>query len=379
VQNATASVDTNGVVSVTPNAGFTGVITLLLGVRDNQPHQGRPTNLDNPDAFDTETITLTVRSGDVVNLPPIAVSTTATAVANQPNSLQLTGQTANPGQATQTLTYTIVASPANGSITQFNPNTGTFVYTPSRNFLGTDTVRFLVTDAGAPGPSLSSQVATLTILVGGTRTGSVRLLDGVLLVSAPPRRSGTNNIRVEEVGGAIRVLINGRFDSVQPATGDVDRIVVYGSTANDRIVVDPSITQPTTLNGGRGGRNVLRAGGGKSRLHGWWGQNTLVGGPARNALVGRQKHVEFRPSADTTVMYAGQGYLGNFDDKAVYPTSAFGVFPDGPPKGTYFRQQGGRIVEAPTPPQRIVRIDRTRIGTSSVPNLQFGSPPWGER
>ena len=59
VQNATATVDANGLVTVTPTAGFLGDINLLVGVRDQTDRSGTG-NLDAPRNFDYKRVTLNV-------------------------------------------------------------------------------------------------------------------------------------------------------------------------------------------------------------------------------------------------------------------------------------------------------------------------------
>lgn len=368
VQNATATVDANGVVTVTPNTNFTGVINLLVGVRDDKTHAGRPTDLNNPDNYDTQAITLTVRNGEVVNLPPIASSTTVSVPGNQSSVVQLTGITANPASSTQTLTFNLLSQPSHGSISAFDPATGQLTYTPAANFQGTDTIQFQVTDTGAPAPSLTSQPATLTIQVGGLTTGLVRLLDGVLIVTAPERVDrGTNEILVNLSGDTIRVQINGEFDQLQPTLDEVDRVVVYGSKANDRIVVSPDIDLPTTLNGGRGGRNRLVAGSGQARLHGWFGQNILRGGPNRDALIGREGHAIFRQPDRSDQLFLGQGALARRKSFVTYPTADFDVRPSAPPRGQFYRFVNDQIVPIAAPKLRLRRIDVTRIGVNTTP------------
>jgi cyclophilin family peptidyl-prolyl cis-trans isomerase len=62
--NVTVSIDqADGRVTVTPASGFTGVVSLLVGVRDQIDRSGTGI-LDNPSNFNTQVITLTV-SGDI--------------------------------------------------------------------------------------------------------------------------------------------------------------------------------------------------------------------------------------------------------------------------------------------------------------------------
>ena len=60
VQNATATVDSNGIVTLTPKAGFTGVINLLVGVTNKA---GSTAGLSgNPSDYDTQKMTVTVQA-----------------------------------------------------------------------------------------------------------------------------------------------------------------------------------------------------------------------------------------------------------------------------------------------------------------------------
>ena len=60
VQNATASVDANGLVTVVPNPGYIGPIDLLVGVRDQTNRAGTGQPLDSPTNFSTENIVINV-------------------------------------------------------------------------------------------------------------------------------------------------------------------------------------------------------------------------------------------------------------------------------------------------------------------------------
>ena len=259
----TATVDANGVVTVTPVAGFTGVINLVVGVRD-QTLRGGTTSLTDAGNFDTQRITLTVTDGAVVNLKPIATNGFTAVPTGSPTPVQLLGNTANPGSA-QTLQFVLASSPANGTVSNFDATTGTFTYTPNPGFLGNDTLQFQVRDVGDPGPSLDSDLATQTFVVTGANTGAVRLIDGVLVVTPPPKASlqdkSTNTVLVQQVGDNVQVLVNGVADINQPLASDLLRIVVFGTKNSDTISVSPSVTVPTTLDGGHGGDNNVAAGG----------------------------------------------------------------------------------------------------------------------
>lgn len=157
VTNATATVDAQGNVTVTPTAGFTGTITLTVGVRDQT---NRSSALESAANYDTQRITVRVIS----NVAPTAHPQTATVIQNTPTSIQLSGDTGN-SDTSQTLTYTIVNQTANGTISNFDASTGKLTYTPKANFLGSDSFTFRVRDSGQPTPNLDSSDVTVTLSV----------------------------------------------------------------------------------------------------------------------------------------------------------------------------------------------------------------------
>lgn len=355
VTNATATVDANGVVRVTPTAGFTGVINLLVGV--GGPNASTSTVGD----WDTQAITLTVNGGPEVNLPPIALSGTSTAVLGTPSQIQLSGDTANPNSQ-QTLSFEIVTFPSNGTVSSFDASTGQFIYTPNPGFQGTDTLTFRVRDVGNPTPNLASaNVATQTILVGGGNTGAVRLIDDVLVVSAPPRRDSVpNTIRIRQTtDGKVVAEVNGLLDAIQPFAEDLTKLVVYGSKTDDNIIVESSVTVPSTIDGGRGGTNTIQASGATSRGHVWFGQNRYTGGPQTDRIIGRAGQFRVRSSGGADVVFAGMPKR-----RATLHRRAL------PPAGTFYRLINGVLVKRPTPSASTQPTDLVDSGDDgTVPGL----------
>ncbi len=343
----TATVDANGVVTVTPAAGFTGVIPLVVGVRD-QTNRSGGANLDVASNYDTQAMSVTVTNGTVVNLQPIATAASVTVPTSTPTTIQLAGNTANPGSS-QTLTFSIVTPPTHGTISNFNASTGTLTYTPNANFLGADSLAFNVTDVGAPTPNLTSTTAIETITVGGANTGAVRLIGNVLVVTPPPKASladkSRNTISVDEVGGNIQVTFNGLVDATMPAASSLDRIVVYGSKNSDTVSIGSEVLIPTTLDGGHGGVNFLSAGGGPSTLFGWFPRlNVLKGGTANDLLVGRAGVVRFKKSGGNDILYVGSVTpRRHYNRKVTFGSSLFGNTP-GYPHGTYYRFIGKKLI-----------------------------------
>ena len=93
-----------------------------------------------------------------INFTPFAGPTTVTANENSPTSVQLVGQSGYPASSTPgTLSYTILTQPAHGTISQFNPATGSLVYTPLPGYYGPDSFQYQVL---AMGPQTSPATTT---------------------------------------------------------------------------------------------------------------------------------------------------------------------------------------------------------------------------
>lgn len=348
VTNGTATVDANGVVRVTPTQGFTGVISLLVGVRDQTNRLGTGQTIENIGNYDTQRISLTVNNGQFVNLKPIALTVNATVGDGESTTVQLAGDTANPNSPSQTLQYSLLSAPSNGTVSNFDATTGTFTYTPNADFFGTDSLTYQVRDVGDPTPNLESDAATVTITVGGAQTGAVRVIDRVLVVTPLPASTivekRVNTILVNRVGNAIQVRINGVLDANQPDVADLDRIVVYGSKASDTVRVGREVQVPTTLDGGHGGVNLLTAGGASSTMFGWFRRrNVLKGGPANDRLSGRVGLVKFVRSGGNDQLFAGEPRLGHRNRSAIFPGKQFGAKPQ-PPRGTFYKFIGKTLV-----------------------------------
>jgi cyclophilin family peptidyl-prolyl cis-trans isomerase len=319
-----------------------------------------------PTATESFTVTVGSYSGPTdpsINFVPFANPTTANVAQSQATTVTLNGASGYPDTtATTALTYSLLSQPAHGTVTNFNPTTGTLTYTPNPGFLGTDTFNYQVTAApptggGAAvnnGPngspvSTTSNPGTVTITVSPTppvNTGAVRRLGTVLLITPLPNwnRHKTNTIDVIQVpapSGAkdtnpiIQVFVNGQLDTTQPAIDTIDDIIAFGSKANDKITIDPSVTLPSVIDGGHGGRNVLKGGSTETLEHGWFGINTMIGGTGPNQLIGRAGHVKFRPSSATDLIFAGQ------------PKRRTPLLHATPPGGTFYVYKKGQLIPVP--------------------------------
>lgn len=321
VTNATVNINqTTGEVQVTPQAGFTGALNLLVGVRDGVDRSGTG-NLNNPSNYDRQNITLNF-SNDAPT-PPLASPLNIDRTPYEEFvDIQLVGTQGNPDATS--LTYTIRTQPTKGTLTNFDPATGTVRYTANAGYIGNDSFTYTVTDNFG----LTSSPATVTINAIGQNTRAVRLQNDILVVTPPPGRAN-NVIELLSIGnGMIRVVVNGIADEQQPFESNIRRIVLFGSKNNDTFAIDPSITVPATINGGMGGTNTLKAGGGRAILQGWYGKhNTLQGGSQKDILTGRAGKVRFLKSEGNDVMFAGNS--GS---------------PKSGPRGTFYRWVGNRLV-----------------------------------
>lgn len=326
VTNATVNINqTTGVVQITPNAGFTGPMNLIVGIRDQVDRTGTG-NLDNPGNYDQQKITMRFQA----NAPAVPVAVPQTVDRTQEVgdvTIQLVGQPGDPSQPT-TLTYALKTFPTNGTLLNFDPNTGKVVYRPDPTYIGGDTFQFTVTDSAG----LTSTPATVTIIGPAGDTRAVRVQNGLLIVTPPPGKK-VNNVQITTVEGLLRVTVNGTIDQQQPFASNVKRIVFFGSKANDNLYVDPAITIPATLNGGMGGYNHISAGSVGSILHGWYGRfNVLTGSPQKDLMSGRGKRTHFVKTAGNDQMFTGD--------------------PNAPihgPKGVFYKWVGNKLVPLPTP------------------------------
>ncbi|WP_158633671.1 peptidylprolyl isomerase [Tautonia sociabilis] len=359
-----------GTLTYTPNTNFAGEDLFTYTVTDVGPPTPNSTSAE-------ATVRVSVSSGEMRNVPPTATPQQVTVQANTPVAVQLTGQTGNP-ESGQTLTYILDTSQTRGTVTNFDPNTGTLTYTPPTNFIGNDSLSFRVRDVGPPEPNLESEPATVTFNVtGAVDTGAVRQVGSVLLVTPEPgrlHRPDPNTVMVTLVDGRITVSVNGQIDQFRPLASDLERVVVYGTKASDTITISPEVPLLATLDGGLGGINKINAGDLPSRLHGWFGRNTLRGGAARDELIGRLGQVRFLPSDGNDLAFAGEP--NRFPSRGSNAHDGQGE----PPIGQFFRFVNNRLVPVPTPPPRASgkiilnpSTPRTSVPTFNLPGEQ--DPP----
>ena len=371
VTNGTATVSSTGLVTLTPTTGYTGPISLLVGVRDDTNRAGT-TSIESPGNYQYHTITVNVSTSSTpVAVRPLAEPSTVAVPTLGGTTIQLAGSNPNTTE-TAPLTYAIVTQPTNGTLTNFNAATGTFTYTPNAGYLGSDAVQYTVTD---PTSGLTSFVGTATINVTEASTGAVRFLaddlsnsttgPGVLVVTPLPRTDGgTNTIGVTTSNGNIVVTVNGVTDVLQPTVANVDSIVVYGSKANDNITIAPDVTNPVTLSGGTFGKNNIQAGGGPATEEGWYGKNTLAQGSSNNFQFGRAGKVTFVKSTGTSdAVFAGTpGHFNGESKVRILPSL---------PTGTFYTISGKKLIKTTNP---FDAQNKALVGTSQKTGNKSSTP-----
>ena len=141
----------------------------------------------------------------VTNVPPVANAQSVATSINTAKLITLTGS----DPANLPLTYFIVSNPAHGTLSLFNTNTGTVIYTPSTNYTGGDSFTFSVNNG-----QTNSAPATVSINVSATSGADVQVtLFGPALATVGDVFSFTNS--VTNAGPA--TAVNTRVTNALPA------------------------------------------------------------------------------------------------------------------------------------------------------------------
>jgi cyclophilin family peptidyl-prolyl cis-trans isomerase len=351
---ATATVSSTGLVTVTPTNGYTGPVDLIVGVTDGTDRTGTGT-ASAPANYSLQNVVVDV--GSFSAAPTInPVATPITGSISQNVQIQLSATNPSGGQ----LTYTVQGGESDGAFTQPTNATasvdanGLVTVIPTAGYTGP--IDLLVgvrdqTNRAGTGASLDSPTnySTENIVVNigqPASTGAVRFIpdasssaSGNLVISPLPRPSkkAHNTIEVTQQDGNIEAIVNGVIDLNQPAINNVDSIIVYGSKANDRITIDPSLTMPVYLSGGDGGHDVLIAGGGQTREQGWHSANTVEKqGEAQNFDFGK---------AGTVTVVQGSGHSNVIFQGSIYKPKGHSRIRRYPPipNGTYYKFVKGKL------------------------------------
>jgi len=146
----------NGIVTYTPDANFSGAASFEYQVCDNGNTNGSP---DPQCAVGIVNVAVTP-----VNDAPSANSQSVTTNSNTPVVILLTGNDLETAAAD--LVFEVTVSPAHGSLSGSGAN---LTYTPNTNYSGPDSFQFTVRDTGdGSAAALTSAAATVSITVNDT-------------------------------------------------------------------------------------------------------------------------------------------------------------------------------------------------------------------
>jgi uncharacterized delta-60 repeat protein len=126
----------DGTFSYAPEANYTGAVTFTYYVTDGE--------------LDSDAVMVTINV-DTVNDPPVANDQSVSTPEDIAKDITLTASDIDG----DTLTYSVVDGPANGSLTGTAPN---LIYTPNDGFNGADSLIFKVNDG-----TVDSNIATISI------------------------------------------------------------------------------------------------------------------------------------------------------------------------------------------------------------------------
>ena len=134
--NGTLTILPNGDFVYTPNTGYVGPDQFVYILCDNGV----------PSLCDTATAYILIQNP--ANQPPIARNDINNTLLNTPVSGSVATNDEEPDG--DNVIFTQLTSTTNGTITGFNPATGTYTYTPNAGFIGTDVFTYSICDDGIP-------------------------------------------------------------------------------------------------------------------------------------------------------------------------------------------------------------------------------------
>jgi hypothetical protein len=138
--NGTLVLNPNGTFTYTPTSGFFGQDTFRYQVCDN----GIPSLCDTAMVV----INVLIDNNAASNNPPAAQDDAVMTYVNTPKMGDLKANDSDPNGNTLTYNTTPLSNPAHGTVV-INPN-GTFTFTPTAGFIGSDQFKYVVCDNGTP-------------------------------------------------------------------------------------------------------------------------------------------------------------------------------------------------------------------------------------
>jgi PKD repeat protein len=174
-----------------------------------------------------------------------------------------------------------------GTVRPFAPAGAAGALAPGHTYAaaGTYVVRLTVRDDDGATTVVERSIEVKVADVQADASGALTLVVG--------GTTGGDRVRVDADGaGGITVSVGGR--AIGTFTQALARVVVYGQSGDDQILVGGDVAVPVELFGGDGddqlhggaGDDVLVGGDGADQLHGGNGRDVMIGGDGRDKLTG---------------------------------------------------------------------------------------------
>lgn len=247
-QNGNPAVAT---VTLTPDVDLSGTVQLIMGVRDTATHGGT-TTAENQENYNTQKFVLTVTP---VNHAPNAPGGSSSTAVNTNVNFTLPGDDGDADK-TQTLTFTKVSGPSNGSLTITDPATGAATYVPNANFQGVDSFTYQIKDNGGTdnNGADTSTIATYTIRVGVITPSGLTLLP-----SSDTGASSTDRVTSDDTptfnvtaptGSSVVLRVNDRVNVAMTETGSGTGLFT-ATLSRDQVRVGANQVVATSTTGGQ--------------------------------------------------------------------------------------------------------------------------------
>lgn len=207
--NGTVVLTLDGLLVYTPDVDYNGMDYFTYVVCDN----GMPT------LCDTAFVTLFVGDTD---LPPLANDDTVLTYLNNSITTPIVANDSDPDNTADELTVTILDNPNNGTFTELN---NIWSYTPNTNFVGTDTIVYMLCD-------LDGKCDTASVFI----TVAPTIIAQTDIVYTTSNEIVTFNVMENDLGDGIHVTAV----TVLPQFGDIT--ASNGETGIFSYVSDPTYT-----------------------------------------------------------------------------------------------------------------------------------------
>lgn len=279
----------DGILTVTPNAGFTGKITLYVGVAPSQGTTSRGStsynqNLPLGGVYDTQAITIAV--GEQPPVKATVYNQDMLAAVTQKNIVLATFKDADPNGVASNWSAKVNwgdgTALANATVTK--AKNGYFYITANKAYGAS------VTGTEAISIDLQGNLgAALTLNLTATVRALASVSNGVLTVN------GTNNpdkIGIGRKGANYTVTVNGVTQAFP--VSNVSSVQAYGFDGNDYIALAPTGIPTSYLEGGNGddviygsdGADVVNGGAGRDTIYTLDGNDRVAGGAGNDTISG---------------------------------------------------------------------------------------------